>query len=290
MENIDDNNIIRELENRFNQNKKTLLELQELTSQLKAVNKKLEESESLKSHFISNIRNEIINPFTSIINLSKQIVSLKGNDLNKAAFLAENIFSEAFDLDFQLKNIFAAAEIEAGEAFPQVYLVNSTSLIQNILDLNESRLKSKKLNVVFNNTIDKDFTFKTDPEKLNLIISNIFNNAINFSKESNTIEVKAEIINNQLAIKVKDNGIGIDSEQQKIIFDRFKRIDNCINTLNKGHGLGLSVAYAFVDVLNGTIEVESELNVGSEFTITIPKTNDDIEAKGVAFDDNELFF
>ena len=290
MTTIDDKDLIRELENRFNQNKKSLEDLQDLTEQLKSVNKKLEESETLKSHFLSNIRNEIINPFTSIINLSKQISSLKNEDLGKSTELAYLIYSEAFELDFQLKNIFAAAELEAGEAFPQIYSVDVPSLVNSIVDSYQNNLKNKNLKVVFDNKIKTDSTFKTDPEKINLIFSNIFYNAINFSKDNGSIEVNIYIENNVLMLSVVDHGIGIDKEKQTYIFDRFKRVDDRINTLNKGHGLGLSVASALVDLLDGSIQLDSKINEGSNFTMLIPEANPDIEVKGTAMEDNELFF
>ena len=129
---ITDSSLINELDKRLVENKKAFAELEELTEQLKIVNKKLEESEALKSHFISNIRNEIINPFTSIINLSKQILSM--NDLEKAKRNASLIHGEAFFLDFQLKNIFAAAELEAGETLPQIYTVNIQNTIKSLID------------------------------------------------------------------------------------------------------------------------------------------------------------
>ncbi|MDI3528072.1 MAG: two-component system, OmpR family, phosphate regulon sensor histidine kinase PhoR, partial [Tenuifilum sp.] len=76
-EELSDNELLAELKRRFDQNKKTLDDLKHLNAELRLVNKKLEESEALKSHFISNITNEIINPFTSILGLSRAILSVE---------------------------------------------------------------------------------------------------------------------------------------------------------------------------------------------------------------------
>ena len=285
---INDSTLISELEKRFNDNKKAIAELEEMTAQLKAVNRKLEESESLKSHFISNIRNEIINPFTSIINLSKQIGSI--NDIEKAKRNAALIHGEAFFLDFQLKNIFAAAELEAGETFPQIYSVNVMSTINGLIESYQSNITAKKVNIIVKSSIPDDFTFKSDPGKLTLIYSNLLNNAILFSKEGGDIEITVSFEYDSIVFVVKDSGIGIEEDKMKLIFDRFKRIDNTINTLSSGYGLGLSVAKAITDMLNGTISVESRVNDGSTFTVLIPDVHMDTEATGTAIDENGMLF
>jgi len=285
---INDSTLISELEKRFNDNKKAIAELEEMTAQLKAVNRKLEESESLKSHFISNIRNEIINPFTSIINLSKQIGSI--NDIEKAKRNAALIHGEAFFLDFQLKNIFAAAELEAGETFPQIYSVNVMSTINGLIESYQSNITAKKVNIIVKSSIPDDFTFKSDPGKLTLIYSNLLNNAILFSKEGGDIEITVSFEFDSIVFVVKDSGIGIEEDKMKLIFDRFKRIDNTINTLSSGYGLGLSVAKAITDMLNGTISVESRVDDGSTFTVLIPDVHMDTEATGTAIDENGMLF
>ena len=102
MSKLTDQELIDELQKRFEENKKTIQELKDLTEELKIVNKKLEESEALKSHFISNITNEIINPFTSILGLSRNILAVKKENWKKVISMVALIHSEAFNLDFQI--------------------------------------------------------------------------------------------------------------------------------------------------------------------------------------------
>ena len=117
MSDLTDKELIDELKKRFEVNKQTLNEVQELNDELRKVNRKLEDSEALKSHFISNITNEIINPFASILALSKNILSVDKENWKKVITMVSLIYSEAFNLDFQLRNIFVAAKLEAGEVF-----------------------------------------------------------------------------------------------------------------------------------------------------------------------------
>lgn len=289
---ITDDLLLEELKKRINNYKQALTELHELTVQLKEVNKKLAESESLKSHFISNITNEIVNPFSSILGLAKNIITVEEGNSSQIKKMAELIHSEAFNLDFQLKNIFAAAEIEAGEILPQISKVDITQVINGQIEYFQPEICKKKIKILFNNRLPKTeteiFYFKTDAEKITLIISNLLSNAIKYSYESGVIEILLYIENNNLYFCITDNGIGISPQNQKIIFDRFTRIDNGINSLNRGHGLGLSINKAFIELLDGTIEVESQENQGSLFRIVIPESN--IEIDDVATDSNEIFF
>ncbi len=288
---LNDEELLAELKLRFEQNKKSLKELKELNEELKQVNKKLEESESMKSHFVSNITNEIINPFTSILGLSRAILSVDKENWKKVVSMISLIHTEAFNLDFQFRNIFVAAKIEAGEISPEIFNVDINNLIESVIDSFKFEAKKKKIqfDYQFNiKTPDDIFVFKTDPEKLKLILANLISNAINFSFESGVVSIKAWEEKSCLKVAVRDFGIGISKENQKIIFDRFKRLDSGINSLNRGHGLGLSVNKAMIEMLNGKIDIESELGKGACFTICIPESDQPTE--GFASDANETFF
>ncbi|MBS3771213.1 MAG: hypothetical protein KGY70_13145, partial [Bacteroidales bacterium] len=95
MSELTDQELMDELKERFDQNKKSLEQIQKLYDELKEVNKKLEDSESLKSHFISNITNEIINPFSSIMGLAKNIMSLEEPDWKQVKSMVSMIYYEA---------------------------------------------------------------------------------------------------------------------------------------------------------------------------------------------------
>lgn len=274
-----------------NENCKGLLKKQ--AEELKSVNAKLAESESLKSHFISNITNEIVNPFASILGLSKNIMSSKDSD-RRSKNMAELIHSEAFELDFQLKNIFAAAKIEAGEFEPEYVKVDIQTLLTSVITSYMYKAEQKQLHINFSFELDKELQdhkyFKTDPDKLRLIVSNLMSNGIKYSNAANKIEIKGWIDEGRiLKITVKDYGIGIDKENLELIFDRFKRLNTAINSVNTGHGLGLSVSKAMIDSLDGTIEIASKRNIGSLFTVAIPEGQGH-DSDGFAFDGNEFIF
>lgn len=294
MNKLSDEELLHELEKRFLDNKRSLQELQSLTRQLTILNKKLEESEALKSHFISNITNEIVNPFAAILGLSRSILDVKHENWQRVMDMVNLIHSEALNLDFQLKNIFAAAKFEAGDLYPDVMNVDVNMLIYSVIDAFRFESEKKKLEVNFEFQVkpgnEKTFYFKTDPEKLRLVISNLLSNAIKFSFEGGKIVITAFVEGDDLKVEVRDNGMGISPENQQIIFDRFSRIDSGINSINRGHGLGLSVNKAVIDLLNGKIEVESQLNEGAVFKVSIPQGELRDRTEGFASDGNEFLF
>ena len=105
-----DEELIEEIRQRFEFNQNALADLQALTQKLEQMNERLKESEALKSQFLSNIRNEINNPLTSIMGLSRQLIT-KPDAVENTALVGPMIYMEAFNLDFQLQNIFIAAEL-----------------------------------------------------------------------------------------------------------------------------------------------------------------------------------
>ena len=134
----------------------------------------------------------------------------------------------------------------------------------------------------------KNFFYKTDSEKLKLILSNLLNNALKYSYKDSKVIIKVWIDEDILNISVQDFGTGISEKNQKVIFERFRRLDSGINSINRGHGLGLSITKALLDVLDGNIEIDSVKGEGSTFSIKIPEAKSIVD--GFSGDGNDIFF
>lgn len=292
LENVSDVSLIDELSRRVRANSLLLEEVRAMNAELIEVNRKLEESESLKSHFISNITNEIINPFTSILGLSRAILTVDKEAWKKVISMVALIHSEAFSLDFQFRNIFFAAQIEAGECHPEALRVDVRSVVDTVVDNFKFELKKRKIHVELVDALPHEsgapYLFTSDAAFLKLILANLLNNAVNFSLEGDSIEVRFGLEESHLYIEVQDWGIGIAEDRKELIFDRFKRGNNSINSVNRGHGLGLSVCRALVDMLDGDLTFESTLGKGSTFRVLVPEIEG--EPGGVAVEANEIFF
>ncbi len=266
-------------------------ELNRLNENLIRLNQKLIDAELMKSNFISNISNEIINPFTSILALSKGILEVKKENWKKVIAMVAMIHSEAFTLDFQLKNIFAAAKIEAGEIFPEISDVDVKGLILDVIDSFKYEVRKKSLLVkcrFTNKEFGNRYYFHSDSEKIRLIVSNLLSNAIKFSHVKGKVLVNTLLKDDKLTLSIQDFGEGISKKNQQTIFDRFNRTDSGISSAFRGHGLGLSINKAFIDMLHGKFELRTAQEKGSKFIVTLPRLEGKIE--GTTLDGNELLF
>ena len=266
----------KELENYKSQLLLLRTENEELVRSLHTVNEKLCDSERLKGHFISNITNEIINPFASILALAENIQLLKEGEISSAHRMADLIFEEAFHLDFQLQNIFAAAQIEAGKDDLKIISISIKELSDYLQDYFKDQLLKKNIQLAFSFTnlsgLPDRLMFRSDREKLDLIVKNLISNSIKFSFEGSTIHVVFIFEAGMLSVEVSDFGKGIQPEDRKVIFDRFKQLDEKINSINTGHGLGLSIVLAYVDMLGGKVNLNDNFVGGTRITVSIPES------------------
>ncbi|HIJ59839.1 MAG TPA: HAMP domain-containing histidine kinase [Nitrospirae bacterium] len=291
MKNFTDDELIAEIKKRFDDNKKALHDLRMLSRKLEDMNKKLMESESMKTNFISNIKNELNNPLTNALLLSK---SLSDGEISEEQIkeISSSIFSELFNLDFQLTNIFAAAEIEAGTSPMSISNVNVDELITDVLDNFRHLIKQKNLtyDYSFVNKNEENPYFKIDSTKLQLILKNLVANAIEFNEGGGNFDIKARKHTTYLNLIISDNGPGIDLDHQELIFERFRQLDTGANKKHKGHGLGLSICKTLIDMMEGTITVTSKVGMGTIFTIFIPESKIDINVGIFSDSGNEFFF
>lgn len=286
-----DNELLEELKKRFEINKKALYDLKALTSKLEDVNKKLIESEMLKSHFISNIKNEINNPLTSVLLLAKELAENPTLDSSQITDISKTIYKEIFNLDFQLRNIFAAAELEAGEAVVSPAKVDVQQLFIKTIETFKHKFDEKNLSYAHHFiNMEGGFILNTDPEKLQLVLSNLLYFAINHSPSQSVIEVKAWVHDGNLNFCVNDSGEGYTEEEQKFIFQRFSKLYASSPQGFIGHGLGLSVAKSMVELLGGIISLASKKGYGSIFTVFLPQISVINEPDAFAEDGNEFFF
>ncbi|MBI5562171.1 MAG: HAMP domain-containing histidine kinase [Deltaproteobacteria bacterium] len=291
MEHLSDDDIVREILSRLKAKDRANHDLIVVTKKLEALNSRLLESEKLKSNFLSNIRNEVNNPLTSVLTLCDILLTNGGTeDAETVKSIVSSIHKEAFYLSFQMRNIFAAAELEAGEALFGASSVDVGSLIRSTMDSFQHRALEKGISVSFvpDDKLKQTPVFSTDPEKFQIIVMNLLANAIEYSHEGGAVEIRAWRDNAALGVSVADQGIGIDEADREIIFERFKQLDSGSSKRHGGHGLGLSITKAALELIGGRITVGGKAGGGSVFTVSVPEA-----APGAgAFSDNgnDFFF
>lgn len=269
--NTTDDALIEELSNRFALSRKAFSDLSVVNRKLLEMNERLERSESLKSNFLSNIRNEINNPLNAIMGLAGEL-AIFGAENEEIATISSLIVAEANTLDFQLRNIFMAAELEAGEVSPRCVKVHIASALRDLIDSFQHTAAKKNvlLQLILPEHEDGALVI-IDSEKFQIIISNLLANAIEYSLEGGTVEISFSVNGDgTLQISVQDHGVGIAAEDQQRIFDRFVQLETGTTRSHLGHGLGLSISKALVDLMQGSITLLSTPGEGTLFTISIP--------------------
>ncbi len=133
---------------------------------------------------------------------------------------------------------------------------------------------AQKKNIVLTSDIPDDLPeVPIDRERMTFAIQNLLDNAIKYTKDAGTVAFSARIENDALVIRVTDSGIGISSEDQGRLFERFFRARKATEMVTDGSGLGLAIAKGIITVHGGTISIESKEDRGSTFTITLPLHN-----------------
>lgn len=291
MKKLSDEQLLEELRSRIDERNLAYAKLENINQELNAANKKLMESEKLKSNFLSNARNEIINPLSSILSMAQSIAYQEDTPLEAARNLAAFIYTEAFDLDFQLKNIFASAEIEAGEAFCDYYRINLLDLVSNQIETFGQFANDRGVELKIENKLDKVNTdIKSDPVKIQIILDNLLVNAINWSDKNSTVLISLFVDNHQHVVAIADQGPGIAPEDHKRIFDRFITLKPGVHDIKQGHGLGLSIASAYAELLDGEIKLESTEGEGSVFYLMLNTSPGSDSEMLSSENDDELLF
>lgn len=292
MHQLSDEDLLQELAGRIEEKNRALFDLRMTTKRLEEVNRRLVESEALKGHFLSNIRNEINNPLAVIIAMAGEIGAGLVRDPAECRALAAAVQGEAFTLDFQLRNIFCAAEIEAGEAIPTSARVDLRALVEaTVASFGPlAAARGLALRTSWEEDPGVEPLFTTDPAKLQLILANLLSNAVKFCGEGTPVQVTVHRSPDTLRLSIEDRGIGIAAADHAVIFERFRQLEGGLVKGYAGHGLGLSIVKALLELLGGSITVDSASGRGSCFSALIPESSGAGGEDVFADAGNEFFF
>ena len=286
MNNLSDIELLNELSIRLQKNQEDMDSKNRLLKDLENLNSKLIQSEKVKSEFLSNIRNEINNPLSSILGLSSLLLSGSDNLTEDVSRKVQLIHEESLKLNFQLRNIFTAAEIEAGKLNIEISRINLFELVSNVAGNFQWQASKKQVRInILNQLSDLQTLFYHDAEKLSVILSNLISNAIEFSFSGGDVNI---IVADDF-IEVVDTGIGISEEDHERIFDRFVQLNSGSTKLYAGHGLGLAVVKDLSDLINSEIVLKSSLNNGSSFKLNLSSFEPN-DLMGDSMDGNEFLF
>lgn len=244
-------------------------ELAEQNAELEMQKKQLDESNRLKTIFLSNMSHELRTPLNSVIALSGVLSRrLAGNIAEEEYSYLDVIERNGKQLLSLINHILDLSRIEAGKEEVETNRFNPNELIREVIELIHPQANQKNISIRYVN--EKELSpLKSDYVKCRHILQNVVANAVKFTEEGG-VEISAEEKNETLRITVSDTGIGIDQEHLPHIFDEFRQGDGSSSRKFGGTGLGLAIAKKYVEMLGGSIRVESLRGKGSKFTISLP--------------------
>jgi signal transduction histidine kinase/DNA-binding response OmpR family regulator len=247
--------------------------------------KRLKEINQLKNTLFTNITHEFRTPLTVIKGMTDTIKSnLKTKKNNGVENSLEMIERNSDELLRLVNEMLDLAKIESGNMELQMVQADVIPFLKYLGESFSSLAEENQISLTIYsevNSLIMDF----DANKLTSIISNLLSNAVKFTPQLGKIVVHINEITQSekrmLFIKVKDNGIGISNDELTNIFDRFYQTDISRIRKNEGAGIGLALTKELVDLMNGTIEVKSKVNEGTEFTVLLPVTTNAPKSKSV---------
>jgi len=245
-------------------------ERRRVEQELRSAKEKAEESDRLKSAFLANMSHEIRTPLNAIVGFSR-LLARKNYDQEKRKIFIDDIQSNSNQLLTIINDILDISKIESGQFILNPTQVCINKLLQEVYDTMQLQIKDKDLVLFCEKPLpDSDVTITIDEVRLKQILTNLLNNAIKFTEQGYIhFGYKAQK-SKQLLFFVRDTGIGIAPEKHAIIFEHFRQEDDTTTRKYGGTGLGLSISKKLIELMGGTIWVESEKNKGAQFFVTVP--------------------
>ncbi len=233
---------------------------------------KAEESDQLKSAFLANMSHEIRTPLNAILGMSDLLKEEDISNEEKNQY-TKIIRERGTDLLHLINDIIDISKIEANQIRIEPEQCSVNSIIYELFTYyNVEKEKNEKDNIQIVTSLtfdDADSFIIADSTRLKQVLSNLLSNALKYT-DKGIITIGYKQKRDIIEFFVKDTGIGISKEQQAIIFERFRQLDNNDTRPLGGTGLGLSISSKLAELMGGNITVKSEPNKGSVFTLTIP--------------------
>ncbi|CAN5429518.1 hypothetical protein BH23BAC1_BH23BAC1_18170 [soil metagenome] len=254
-----------------------------------------EESEKVKEQFLANMSHEIRTPLNAIIGYTRLLLKNQENFNKEQGSFLHSIRNAGENLLAIINDILDLSKLESGKFEMEQIEFDLFHTISSVFDLFKAKAQEKNIKLLEIRKEDVPCHLIGDPVRLNQILSNLFSNSLKFTEKGHIkLEVKALRQSDSkvlLQFIVEDTGIGIAKNKLLTIFDSFTQAGNDITRKYGGTGLGLTIVKKFVDLQQGEINVESELEVGTTFIINIPyqkSNNDTTQVKFIQFQNQEI--
>jgi signal transduction histidine kinase len=241
--------------------------VQARTADLANANQRLLEIHAQKDAYFAVITHDMRSPLTSLLGFSELLERTTTLENQPRTFL-NAIQRNTETLITMVNDILELAKLDSGNMEYQWAPVNMTSVVGDVLMNTEGHALSR--NIALERRIEPTPDIVGDPEKLRRLVTNLVSNAIKYTRTGGRVCVELRPVDREIKLIVRDTGIGIPTDQLPFIFERFRRVKRAGGHDAVGTGLGLAIVQEFAQAHGGRIDVESEVEVGSTFTVTLP--------------------
>ncbi len=261
------NELEEKVESRTRELKDTLAALENSKDELTKALSREKELSDLKSRFVSMASHEFRTPLSTILSSASLVAKyVEADEQEKRNKHIHRIKSSVNNLTNLLNEFLSIGKIEDGKITASHISFNMKELITALCHEMENLAK---IDQRFNYEHTGDEIVFLDPSLLRNVITNLLSNAIKFSAEGSIIDITSSVLPDRITLVVEDNGIGISTDDQVHLFERFFRGTNVTNI--QGTGLGLHIVSKYIEIMEGAIEFESELEKGTKFIITLKR-------------------
>lgn len=235
----------------------------------------LEQASRYKSEFLANMSHELRTPLNSLLIMARLLAENRGGNLSDEQVRhAETIETSGNDLLALINDILDISKIEAGKLELQPRQVRIAPLLDKLKAVFAPSAEAKGVGFAVQVAPGTMAALETDPQRLEQVLKNFLSNAIKFTAKGEVTLAAAQQDDGRIAFTVRDTGVGIPADQQRVIFEPFRQADGTISRKYGGTGLGLSISRELARLLGGDVQVESEEGEGSAFTLVLPQAFD----------------
>ena len=228
--------------------------------------------EEYRKEFMGNVSHELKTPLFTVQGYIETLLDGALKDKNVAEKYLERANKGVERLIYIVKDLDMITKLEVGDLRLNVTTFDIVDLVKSVFDLLEMKAAKKKISLMFDMDYKQPILVKGDEERIQQVLTNLVVNSIKYGHQNGTTEISIEkLIKNKVIVRVTDNGEGIGKEHLPRLFERFYRVDKSGSRKEGGSGLGLSIVKHIIEAHDEKIYVESEVNVGSEFSFTLEK-------------------